>query len=618
MKISGIAPGQVLQRVGPKGANVTLFGKCSRPDTPLRVSISRKGTTMRGWRERSAGLATATGEFQFTLKEIPCGGPYCLTVHAEGESASIDEFFVGDVWVLAGQSNMQGVGNLDGAAKPHPMVRAFSKRREWRLAKDPLHVALESADVCHNGGKQCTPQEGERLRKKAKKGVGIGVFFGAEMYGRFGVPQGLICTAKGGTKMVEWDPALKSRGGASLYASMIASIRATGQPVAGVLWSQGESDAVLDHAPHYTKRMRKFVATVRKELGQPSLPWILLQTARKIAPEDPNARAWMSIREQQRRLPDQIPHLETVACIDLPMDDPIHLGSDAFAALALRVAATAARFLGDRTQSRPPQLKRIRPLKGAIDVEFDHVKDGLYSGHGVHGFSILNAEGGEERAIYRASLCGNRVRLYLSGSFSHEGCQVVYGFGYAPSCNIFDGRSYSLPAFGPIPVGKPRAWLPYVTTWKSSDVLAPAAAPLESITLVSVACAPMETRDFRSFITGFVSGGERWRGKQGMVLMASRLELPEPMTLEFRMGYDGPFRLWVDGEVFFTDPGGTNPAVPDAKRKLLRLDKGIHDLHVLMDLNGGRAEGFFLRFVRTDVSSKAARSGTYAKPVYLI
>ncbi len=135
---------------------------------------------------------------------------------------------------------MEGVGNRDGAAEPHPLIRAFSLRREWQQAREPLHVLRDSPDSCHYGPAQFTPGESAHFRKTLLKGVGVGLFFARDMLKRTGVPQGLVCVAHGGTSMQQWSPSLKNQGGAALYGSMFLSLRATAQPVAGVLWYQGE------------------------------------------------------------------------------------------------------------------------------------------------------------------------------------------------------------------------------------------------------------------------------------------------------------------------------------------------------------------------------------------
>ena len=117
---------------------------------------------------------------------------------------------------------------------------------------------------------------------------------------------------------------------------------------------------------------------------------------------------------------------------------------------------------------------------------------------------------------------------------------------------------------------------------------------------------------------GFVNEHLRWEKKSGICFYVSTMDLPESMELEACMGYDGPFRMWIDERPFFTDLNGTNPCVPDQSRKKCKLPKGKHILQVVMDLNGGLAWGFFLRFKRLDVTRSQIASETYTKPAYLI
>jgi len=339
MKIeSGLVSGQVLQRLGAKGATVILAGT-SAADGSLHATISKGKVALKGWKKRAVGKI-ARGKFSAKLDAIPVGGPYTLRLESGAHHADIASFFVGDVWILAGQSNMEGVGDMTAPAPPHPLIRSFSMRREWRLATDPLHLIAESPDSCH-AAVQCSPKNGEKIRRDAVKGVGVGIFFAHEMLERSGgVPQGLICTAHGGTSMQQWSPDRKRLGGESLYASMLTSVRANGQPVAGLLWYQGESDANTADAAEYTKRMKQLVAASRRDLHQPRLPWIIVQIARHIS-TDPGV-AWNSIQEQQRLLPEKISHFETIPAVDLPLDDGIHISAVGYPRLATRMARPTA------------------------------------------------------------------------------------------------------------------------------------------------------------------------------------------------------------------------------------------------------------------------------------
>src|SRR5579863_10087378 len=60
------------------------------------------------------------------LVGVPTGGPYeiSVTLEAEGNALVVEvaPVFVGDLWLLAGQSNMQGVGKLIDVTPPHNRV----------------------------------------------------------------------------------------------------------------------------------------------------------------------------------------------------------------------------------------------------------------------------------------------------------------------------------------------------------------------------------------------------------------------------------------------------------------------------------------------------------------
>ncbi len=623
MKITqGIGAGQVLQRLGGRaGASATIVGETSH-DGEVRVTLRSKTGPVAGWRERKAGPARG-GKFQIALSGIPVGGPYRLTLECGNEKASVAPIFVGDVWLLAGQSNMQGVGNMDGAAKPHPLVRVFTMRREWRLAKDPLHVLVESPDVCHNGGLPCSKQVSASVRRGIR-GTGVGIFFSRAMIARNGVPQGLICTAHGGTTMRQWDPKLKSAGPASLYASMLASVAATGQPVAGVLWYQGESDASGPDSRLYSERMRSLVRAVRRDLRSSALPWVIVQLARKFGDAGAGSRWWNDIQNQQRLLPAQIRRLKTVAAVDLPMDDRIHISAAGFPRLGERMAEAMFGILepGRPGAMPPPQPAAIRfsknPPPGTllVDVEFRHVSGALTSSGEPAGFFVLDANGRELPMIFRTTLHGHIARLHIMGEASFQSLRIGYGLGFAPTCNISDARGFLIPVFCPLPVGQAAAWLPFVTEWSVTEVM-PAGKALHALTAGDLRTATYDLRTFPPGGNGFVNENPRWVGRSGQAFFTSVISLPEPMTLQLLMGYDGPFALWLDGRRLFLDEKGVNPALPDSAGKSVALPEGRHEIHVAMDINHGAAWGFYLRFSRRDVTRTQILSSTYKKPVYL-
>lgn len=614
--LSGLTKGQVLQRIGSRGATVVLAGT-GAGNGPMTATLFKANAVVRGWKKHPAGKIVR-GKFRVELTSLPVGGPYRLRLEAGKDHVEVSPFFVGDVWILAGQSNMEGVGNMSGRAKPHPLIRAFSMRREWRLAEDPLHLLVESPDACH-APIQCPSQRGEELRRKAVKGVGVGLFFAREMLKRSGgVPQGLICAAHGGTSMQQWSPDRKHLSGQSLYASMLASVRANGQPVSGILWYQGESDATPEDAPQYTPRMKKLVAASRRDLRQPRLPWMIVQIAR-VFWEQPTPKAWNSIQEQERLLPEKIEFFETVPAIDLPLDDGIHIGAEGFPRLATRLASVADRLVyKNKLETRTPQLRSVRLLSQPpfvpVEVAFDFAQGGLRSAGEPDGFRFVSPDGMPLNLIYRTELKGNTAKLHLT-TRPPAGAGLFYGYGFAPHCNITDARGFSLPVLGPISLGKtkPKALLPFITQWKVTEVVS-APKKLDQVPLPDMKALGGAVKSYPP--EGFVNEHGTWESKAGHAFFHSRLHLSEPMKLELLMGYDGPFRLWLDGKPFFKNMEGINPCTPDESGKTASLNAGTHDIHVGMDLNDGRAWGFFLRMARKDVTKEQIRTGDFVKPTY--
>jgi hypothetical protein len=516
--LSGLNGGQVLQRLGSRGADVIITGNADH-DGPIRATLFKSKSALKRWNRRNVGRISG-GKFRLKLSSLPVGGPYRLLLQSGEQLAEVAPFFVGDVWLLAGQSNMEGVGNMIGAAKPHPLIFAFSMRRQWRVAEDPLHILDESPDKCH-APKQCSVEASERLRQKPK-GVGVGVFFAREMLQRSGgVPQGLICTAHGGTSMRQWDPKKKPLNGESLYASMLMSVEATGQPVAGLLWYQGESDANPDESVVYTRAMRRLVAASRRDLGQRRLPWITVQIAR-VFTDGPDASSWNSIQEQQRRLPNEIKFLETVAAIDLPLDDPIHIAATGYPRLALRLARMADRMVyGNRREVPPPGIRSIRwvevPPSMTVEVSISNAVGGLRSDGEPRGFSWVNANGVALNIIYKTEIVGDKVKLYMNRK-PEAGLRLYYGHGYAPACNITDARDFSLPVAGPLDLEniKPMAITPFMIQWKVSQVV-PDVKPLDQVELAAVNALRTEVRMFSG---DMVNDHSNWENKNGHAFFA--------------------------------------------------------------------------------------------------
>ena len=373
--------------------------------------------------------------------ELPVGGPYQV-----GDAKNI---LVGDLWILAGQSNMEGVGDLIEVETPHPLVHSFQSREEWAPAEEPLHWLGESPRSIHHAlWGTPMPETSAPRDPNRNKGAGLGLTFAKARVEETGVPIGLIPAAHGGTSMQQWEPSRKNQRGASLYGATLERVKAIGTDVAGILWYQGESDANPADAALYEARMTELVQSFRADLGQDDLPFYYVQLGGFISEPTPDGvSGWNRIRESQRVWQNSVPNTAMVSAIDLGLDDGIHIDTPGLRTLGRRLAAVASGHLA-------PALKSAiyEPSTNTIRVAFDHVQGRLQASGRPAGFSLRDESGRDVPFIYKIVLDGNETLLKLNDGFSPSSMHLWYGYGLAPYCNITDATGAAVPAFGPVAV----------------------------------------------------------------------------------------------------------------------------------------------------------------------
>lgn len=462
---SGLNDGQVLQRNPHQAADVHLTG-----------TVTGKKTKGKAIEARIASSKSVLANFNWTpvgrvqklnwtadLIGIPTGGPYRVEIRMQGGSSvvALSNILVGDLWILAGQSNMEGVGDLIDVQQPDPMVHSFDLADHWGVAAEPLHTLVSAVDRVHwRNNPQGEPERwtGARLERyiqDRKKGAGLGLPFAVEMFKRTGTPIGLIPCAHGGTSMEQWSPSLKDKEGDSLYGSMLRRFREAGGRVRGVLWYQGESDANSAAAPAFAERFDAFVKAVRTDFDDPRLPFYYVQIGRHIS--DANVAEWNAVQEAQRQAELRIPHSGMVAAVDSALDDGIHVSTPDLKRVARRLADRVCHDLFPRLNDYGELKLGPRPdsakfENGMIKVEFKEVNGRLLSDGRISGFSIHQPDGNPVPLIYKARIDpadAGTVLLYVGGKLP-EKATLHYGYGKDPYCNLHDANDNAVPVFGPM------------------------------------------------------------------------------------------------------------------------------------------------------------------------
>lgn len=462
----GITDYQVIQRGADQTGELRFSGTAAGKRTngkEIEARLTAAGTPLAGFDWASAGKAQKQ-KWTGVLKGVPVGGPYRLEVRMQGSPIvyPVDNLLVGDLWLLAGQSNMEGHGDLVDVQSPLPQVHSFDMADKWLIAEEPLHTLAGAADPVHwrlNEQKEPERWTGEKLDRyisQRNKGAGLGLAFAAEMYRRTGVPIGLIPCAHGGTSMDQWSPALKDREGNSLYGSMLRRFNAAGGAVKGVLWYQGESDANPNAAPQFLAKFEEFVRAVRADFHQPDLPFYYVQIGRHIS--NTNAAQWNLVQSAQLQAERELPNTAMVASVDCTLDDGIHISTQDLKRIANRLVNRVCHDLFPKLKNYGELKGGPRPVSakyenGIVKVHFSGVNGRLESDGRISGFTIHTEKGEPVPMIYKAKVDpaeASTVLLYVQAKPEHA--SVRYGYGKDPYCNVHDVADMAVPVFGPLAI----------------------------------------------------------------------------------------------------------------------------------------------------------------------
>lgn len=452
----GIKNGMVMQRNGSGVCEIAL-----ESDTALQNAEYSGADGI----PRKAEITKKDGSY--VLSGIPVGGPY--TVTAGGQNFT--DIYVGDLWILAGQSNMQGVGWLepeDRMFKGCPDVRALFMNDEWGAAKHPLHELWKAVDKVH------TVEFGASGEPPDFNNIGPGLAFGIKMRDMAGVPQGLLCCAHGGTSMAQWSPAIKNLGcDKSLYAAMERRFKTNGSHVRGMFWYQGCSDTSRDACMVFDEAMKGFIGACRKDFyWDAELPIVQVQIGRFVFSDTDNgAEYWNAIREKQRLISTSFSKVATVSAIGKGLDDLIHIDRQGQIELGREAAEAMYNILYGSDYNGclpPPAFGGIADVKWdplaamtVIDLRFDNLHGGLTSQGRPEGFAVITNAltfGWPEmenipdwQCVVKIRLINNIARIYIQIEPEKlKGSRLYYGCGLNPYCNITDYLGRSIPAFGPV------------------------------------------------------------------------------------------------------------------------------------------------------------------------
>lgn len=302
---------------------------------------------------------------------IPAGGPYRIETYFRynqfGEKRGDRRFHigVGDVYVIAGQSNAAGNGK-DAVDDPLSMdVHMFRLSGAWDIASHPIHDGTDALFPLSQDHTQA--------------GHSPWLEFGKILSKNLGYPIGLIPTTVGGVPLSVWDREADGK----LFDNMLQIVECSGGAVRGFLWYQGCSDTSPELRHDYLKRFARVCKDFEKEFFE-NIPILTVQlnkvTHTKGSDVTLDGYAMSVVREAQRQAAKQIGNVFMVPSIDLMVCDGIHNSAMSNLVIGQRVANVALRHIyGRNVICDAPDLQRITAKGNTVRLYFSNVYDRIYA-----------------------------------------------------------------------------------------------------------------------------------------------------------------------------------------------------------------------------------------------
>ena len=360
------------------------------------------------------------GRWQVKLTALTASSrPADLVIEA-GETRTLTNILVGEVWLCSGQSNMEKPIGKQPGQRPcfnYEQELAAADFPEIRLFK--VHTALAAVpqkDVNKPSGWQlCSSNSLEAIKFSA-----AGYFFGREIHDQLKVPVGLVESSWGGTRIEPWTPAagfemepslkglakplsasskLSNTNPMAIYNAMIAPL--VHFAMRGVLWYQGESNCMGDQPDGaiYTEKMKALIGSWRQLWGEGSFPFYYVQIApfayftgktRRVPYADALPEFWEA---QTHAL--SIPNTGMIVTTDLADDvKDIHPRNKQEVGRRLALLALGKTYGHKDVICEGPMFKKMKVRGSDAVLSFDDTTGGLVSkdGQPLNWFTIAGAD----------------------------------------------------------------------------------------------------------------------------------------------------------------------------------------------------------------------------------
>ncbi len=403
-------------------------------------------------------IAGSDGKWKVILDKLPAGGPYNLEVRTAKKKLFFQNILMGDVWLLAGQSNMlfrlneakEGKGAIVVANNQQLRFLQLKAIRETdNIAWDSTILSKTNQLNYFTGSWQTSSPE------TAAQFSAVGYFFGGKIQKEIGVPIGLIQVAVGGAPIVsfldrhslEWDnylvnelynwtksdyimPWVRGRAlknmelakdpkqrhpydPAYIFEAGLSFFIQT--PIKGIVWYQGESDA--HNIELYRYNFEKLIQSWRA-IWTNDLPVYFVQLSSIDRP------SWPYFRDMQRQVGKEVQN--TFMAVSSDVGDSLDVHPKQKKIVGERLALLALKnTYQKKIIAEGPAIETSIQINNEIILSFKNFKKLQTRNKEVlAGFEVMDEKG----TIYspKAEIKNNKVILSLKNE--HKIIKVLYAY----------------------------------------------------------------------------------------------------------------------------------------------------------------------------------------------
>ena len=386
--------------------NARLWGKAA-PNATVRISVS--------W---SSDITTAKADAQgkwATIVHTPKASytPLSITFD-DGEKLTLSDILAGEVWVGAGQSNMEmqlrGFNNcpVEGYNQAVAESAHLQGIHYVKIPMIPSATPLEDTD-CH--WEVVNPQTVENASA-------TGFFFARMMNQALDIPIGIIEANKGGSRVESWltEENLKRYTDEPLDSLQIVE-KFPGDWLRPLHWAYGTFNPILNytvkgilfyqgcsntdnHREQYAERLAILVKQWRDQFALGEIPFYYVQIA-PYSYDGVDAISGALLREQQFKALSLIPNSGLICLNDAvyPYEtNQVHPTQKQKVGERLAFMALSETYGFSGIHAKSPSFKEMKVEGDKILLTFDNTYGGLNRTHDIEGFEIA----GEDKVFHPA------------------------------------------------------------------------------------------------------------------------------------------------------------------------------------------------------------------------